>query len=114
VQNFAHENEFALHENKLTLEMKGIHIDGTHDDSFWPKGKGLLGNGLLDILFKLSFSSSQLSQSQVQVKLEPPEDGPIIALNGDSEPGDDHYDSTGMNGDSYMETGVSEEEVRQW
>ncbi|XP_078384642.1 uncharacterized protein LOC144667125 isoform X2 [Oculina patagonica] len=57
--------------------------------------------------------NSQLSQSQVQVKLEPPEDGPIIALNGDSESGDDHYDSTGMNGDTLMETGVSEDEVRQ-
>ena len=57
--------------------------------------------------------SSQLSQSQVQVKLEPPEDGPIIALNGDSENGDEHYDSAGMNGDSLMETGVSEDEVRQ-
>lgn len=50
--------------------------------------------------------NSQLSQSQVQVKLEPPEEGPIIALNGDSEPGDDHYDSTGVNGDSFMETGT--------
>ena len=63
---------------------------------------------------KFSSSSSQLSQSQVQVKLEPPEDGPIVALNGDSEPGDDHYDSTGVNGDSFMETGVSVDEVRQW
>ncbi|KAJ7377650.1 hypothetical protein OS493_027728 [Desmophyllum pertusum] len=50
--------------------------------------------------------NSQLSQSQVQVKLEPPEDGPIIALNGDSESGDDHYDSAGMNGDCVMETGA--------
>lgn len=47
------------------------------------------------------------------MKLEPPEDGPIIALNGDSEAGDDHYDTTDMNGDSLMETGVSEDEVRQ-
>ncbi|KAJ7377679.1 hypothetical protein OS493_027758 [Desmophyllum pertusum] len=64
------------------------------------------------ILTRNSFGS-QLSQSQVQVKLEPPEDGPIIALNGDSESGDDHYDSAGMNGDCVMETGVSEDEVRQ-
>ena len=59
------------------------------------------------------FYSSQLSQSQVQVKLEPPEDGPIVALNGDADSGDDHYDSNGMNGDSVMETGVREDEVRQ-
>lgn len=57
--------------------------------------------------------NSQLSQSQVQVKLEPPEDGPIVALNGDADSGDDHYDSNGMNGDSVMETGVREDEVRQ-
>ena len=64
-------------------------------------------------IFFSHFYSSQLSQSQVQVKLEPPEDGPIVALNGDTDSGDDHYDSSGMNGDSLMETGVREDEVRQ-
>lgn len=33
-------------------------------------------------------------------------------LNGDSEFGDDYYDFIGVNGDSFMEIGVSEDEVR--
>lgn len=59
------------------------------------------------------FYSSQLSQSQVQVKLEPPEDAPILALNGDSQSDDGHYHSTLMNGNGIMETGAIEHEVRQ-
>jgi len=57
--------------------------------------------------------NSQLSQSQVQVKLEPPEDGPIVALNGDSPSEEDHYHSNGMNGSSLMETGASEDEAEK-
>lgn len=56
--------------------------------------------------------SSQLSQSQVQVKLEPSEDGPITTLNGDSQSEESQYHSL-MNGSSLMETGTSEDEVRE-
>lgn len=57
--------------------------------------------------------NSQLSQSQVQVKLEPTEDGAIVAINGDSQSDDENYHSSHMNGSILMETGSSEEEVRQ-
>lgn len=57
--------------------------------------------------------NSQLSQSQVQVKLEPTEDGAIVAINGDSQSDDGNYHSSHMNGSILMETGSSEEEVRQ-
>lgn len=57
--------------------------------------------------------SSQLSQSQVQVKLEPTKDGAIVAINGDSQSDDGNYHSSHMNGSILMETGSSEEEVRQ-
>lgn len=57
--------------------------------------------------------NSQLSQSQVQVKLEPPEDAPILALNGDSQSDDGHYHSTLMNGNGIMETGAIEHEAEK-
>ncbi|XP_068714899.1 uncharacterized protein [Montipora capricornis] len=57
-------------------------------------------------------ASSQLSQSQVQVKLEPPEDGPIVSLNGDSHSEEGHYHSL-MNGSGLMETAASEDEAEQ-
>ncbi|XP_068758935.1 forkhead box protein P1-like isoform X1 [Montipora capricornis] len=56
--------------------------------------------------------NSQLSQSQVQVKLEPPEDGPIVSLNGDSHSEEGHYHSL-MNGSGLMETAASEDEAEQ-
>lgn len=49
----------------------------------------------------------------MQVKLEPTEDGAIVAINGDSQSDDENYHSSHMNGSILMETGSSEEEVRQ-
>lgn len=66
----------------------------------------------LKLFYFIYVCSSQLSQSQVQVKLEPSEDGPITALNGDSHSEEGQYHSL-MNGNSLMETGTSEDEVRE-
>ena len=62
-----------------------------------------------------------MSQSQVQVKLEPPEEPGIVALNGDdaAEQSDAvnyevHYDdSASMNGRRLMEAGASGDELGQ-
>lgn len=76
------------------------------------EAEGVVGGITKLVEFCSKDINSQLSQSQVQVKLEPPEDGPITALNGDSHSEEGQYHSL-MNGSSLMETGTSEDEADQ-